>query len=497
MKYFTLFLLITFNLLQAIGQQSIIEERDSIAMVYLVKAETALEKGKIKKAKKLFRKAFEASSSNVFVQQKAVEFYIKQNDFKSASNCISLSGMKNSQYTEKAQNLFYRGVVNLHEGWGGVHAAYSNFIAANEQMKRNPYPDLNLWSDILVACGYTSIVARGVSSDGSKDKFCIIHPIDLVHAIPYFQFSLLYNPENEVAQKNLDSITTRIINAGYELPLNEGFLPPLDSLPDIVLDSLRNATLNITDSIRNLNVNRLPKQIDNLITHLDQYDEVVMVLDISGSMDFQVNWDEALSRFNVLKEISMAIAKKLNTNTSLGAVTVGGSCDDPPEIFSGIGSLNRFDLGNKVDALITYGATPLNNVIQKCPQLFTSSGGNKTIILISDGMDSCGESFDLCSSASMLNSYNIELSVFSFLLEGESFESDYAYQVYECMTEVSEGKIFSMDEEGYMEERLIDKLQKNIDLTLPCLKPSNRLKLSTVIYEFEINPLMKKIEVSL
>jgi len=128
--------------------------------------------------------------------------------------------------------------------------------------------------------------------------------------------------------------------------------------------------------------------------------------------------------------------QKNKNSTFLAAVCVGGFCGESLDLFEPIGQLDRFNLSNKIENLVKFGATPLNSILYNTPKLFTSKHNKKTVILISDGMDSCKESFLLCSTANMLNSYNIELSVFSFLLEGDNFENNFAYEIYECMTEV-------------------------------------------------------------
>ena len=122
--------------------------------------------------------------------------------------------------------------------------------------------------------------------------------------------------------------------------------------------------------------------------------------------------------------------------------------------------------------------------------MFSNATNRKTVLLISDGMDSCGEGIDLCETAVKLHSAGIDLTVFSFLMEGTSYENDFAYSIYECMTEAANGKIFFIDQQGNIKQRVKPKKREQyVDFTLPEFINTNRYRVIDCLCEFDWAPI--------
>lgn len=465
--------------------------KDSFALDQLSKAEQMVENSNIPLAKKHFLAAFEISPFNIQIQEKAVEFFIKQKDWENLEKFLSLKMMKNENHNFKALKLYYRGILHMQSGVEEFHDAYIDFHNAQYEIERALYPDLDLWADILVACGYSKVVTRTHSSDGKGYQFSLLRVEDFMQAYPYYKKALTLDSEHEIAQKNLDTVEARILECGKELPIIQEFNFDVEELRRRVhQDSIKKDSLNYINKLRSIDLQHLPKKIEQMITLLNNYSEIVMVMDISGSMEEKVDWGININRFDVMEELSLAILRQTQSSSSIGAITVGGICGFDPLMMTAIGQNTRFEMDSIVGTIYPYGWTPLNRMLNEASSLFTSANNRKTVLLISDGMDSCGEGINLCDTAVKLHNAGIDLTVFSFLLEGTSHENNFAYRIYECMTDAANGKIFFMDQEGNIVEKMKRKKREQfVDFTLPNFINTNRLRVIDCLVEFDWEPI--------
>lgn len=465
--------------------------QDSLAYKELSKAETMVEANDLEGAKNHFLKAFDYAPHNYAIHEKAMEFFIKEKDLENLETFLSLDKMSNTNHNGKALKLYYRGIIQMKEGVESFHNAYASFQSAKNQIERSEFPDLDLWADILVACGYAKVVTRTLSSDGTDYYFSILRVQDFMNAYPYYKKALILDPEHDVALKNLDTVEARILRCGKHLPISEDFTFEIENLKKrIHQDSIMKDSLNNTNRLRSINLQHLPKQINQMISLINNYDEVVMVMDISGSMVDPVDWAQEVSRFDVMRELSLAILRQAHKRINMGAITVGGQCGLFPLMMSGIGQNTRYEMDSLIETIYPYGWTPLNKMLNEASTLFTSATNRKTVLLISDGMDSCKEGINLCDTAVKLHNSGIDLTVFSFLLEGTSYENDFAYQIYECLTEAANGKIFMLDENGNIIERTKKKKREQyVDFTLPEFIDTNRFGVIECLCEFDWAPI--------
>jgi Mg-chelatase subunit ChlD len=468
-----------------------VKSQDSLAYQHLASAENYAEQNNIPLARKHYIKAFEYSPYEYTIHQKAMDFFFKNKDLENLERYLSLDLMSNSNHNGKALKLYYKGIIQMKGGVENFHDAYASFHSAKHQIERSEFPDLDLWADILVACGYSKVVTRSLSSDGQDYYFSVLRVQDFMNAYPYYKKASILDPEHEVALKNLDTVEARITNCGMELPITSQFTFETEELKKrIHQDSIKKDSLNYINQLRDINLQHLPKQIGQMISLLNNYDEIVMVMDISGSMEEGVDWAQQVTRFNVMQELSLAILKQANPRINIGAITVGGECGIDPMLRSGIGENRRSELSDLITSVRPNGWTPLNRMLNDAGTLFTSANNRKTVLLISDGMDSCREGINLCETAVKLHNSGIDLTVFSFLFEGTSYENNFAYQIYECMTEAANGKIFHLDQSGNIVERKKkEKREQFVDFTLPEFINTNRFKVIDCLCEFDWAPV--------
>jgi len=362
-------------------------------------------------------------------------------------------------------------------------------------MNQAKVKDLELWSDILNAIGYTSITGRGLSKyNNNSDPFCIQHLDYFKVAYPYFVWSLKYNSENEAAIANRDTL----LNIFQELNINEPIvdyhqMPDPDTLSVISLDSIDLKKINERDSII-YDAKLLPENYQRILNLLNLYDEIVLVLDFSGSMKESTIWSDGVSKFSIMHNLAKYLVKNIKEKSVLGVISVGNTCNPADGIFimSGIAQKSRVELINDLSVLSPLGSTPLNKRLKMTPYLFSGKNNKKTVFLISDGMDVCDQPFDVCGTASFLNDHDIDFSLFSYILESEEDLSRYAYEIYECMVQKSKGKIFHVDEKGAIQEKEIDKLKNELKLILPRMVKSTAWKGHDRLYQFDINSIFGK-----
>ena len=92
---------------------------------------------------------------------------------------------------------------------------------------------------------------------------------------------------------------------------------------------------------------------------LNNYDELVFLVDISGSMVMEQVVCYGADRFTAMKDLCLKILPEIDTSVALGIGTIGGVCDSPPDLWFQAGGINRVDLRSKLRFLIPDGTTPL------------------------------------------------------------------------------------------------------------------------------------------
>lgn len=402
-----------------------------------------------------------------------------------------------SQHNEQALYFYFKGISQMVDdrGWSFFKEAEKSLNIASSELTRSYAADYGFYSDVENARGYLSVVARGSCTDSSGNQICIVRPDFMYQAVNHFRTALVYNPENEIAQRNLDTVITKLIRAGLPIPPSQ-YAENVISRKLIQLDSSLNIdSLNDISSMPILDYSLLPRDHALILRQLHAYDEVILLIDLSGSMDDPVEWSQEASKFHVAHQLSLYIAMKLRANVLLGAISVGQECDTRSMVLDyPISSVSRKSLTQEIAIMRPDGWTPLNRRLLRTKDMFSSKPNRKLVFLMSDGMDTCGENPDLCGTAAILAANGIDLSIFSFIYESLDPESRSAYSIYTCMVHPSEGKIYKINRDGGLNEQIDYVPVSNNILVLPVLDSSVLWKNHKLLYQFPIEGVEPPIE---
>ncbi|MBU4384396.1 MAG: VWA domain-containing protein [Proteobacteria bacterium] len=167
------------------------------------------------------------------------------------------------------------------------------------------------------------------------------------------------------------------------------------------------------------------------------YPEVVFILDASGSM-----WGQAggKAKIAIAKEVMAQAVPGLPAEVRLGLVAYGhrkkGDCSDV-EVLVAPGSSDRAGLLNKVQALSPKGKTPIAGSLKQTAEMLKSKENETTIVLVSDGMETCDA--DPCGVVKALKAGGIK-----FVLHVVGFDVDAkGKEQLTCLAQAGEGKYFS------------------------------------------------------
>ncbi len=187
----------------------------------------------------------------------------------------------------------------------------------------------------------------------------------------------------------------------------------------------------------------LPDHAEELLA-FGEYDEVLFLLDISGSMVMEKIACTATDRFTIMREVALYLVDGLPENTKAGLATIGGNCEEKPKWWVATDSLSRQQLRWEIQYINPNGTTPLLTTLVKTPALFQDSSSNRGIFFVSDGENVCSlNRLDICDWAASLVKQDITLNILTFLDRGVSNAG--AFAEYACLTERSGGNIRYLD----------------------------------------------------
>ena len=122
---------------------------------------------------------------------------------------------------------------------------------------------------------------------------------------------------------------------------------------------------------------------------------IILIIDGSGSMWGQI---EGKSKIAIAREVVGNLMDEMEASRPVGLVVYGhrkkGDCADIETLLEP-GVENRDAIKSAMTAINPVGMTPLANTAIQVIDALKASGGSATIILVSDGVESCGG--DLCA----------------------------------------------------------------------------------------------------
>lgn len=326
---------------------------------------------------------------------------------------------RDPEYLQKQAYLhFYRGMIHCYEGrFGDAIRPLEESIQIQRQVGEPRL--LSIYNNAL---GYATLLNQGGGrhAQDSLGMHYHVHKRDMLRALDYFDRALTYDAGNSAALHNYyllrDTLGITDIKELYE-KRDSGLVMEAKALPGNSGRALQFA----------------------------EYDELVFLLDISGSMVMETVPCMGTTRFAVMQETALFVLDSLPAHTELGLGTIGGDCGTVPKAWDRVGALSRYDMRYRLRFLVPDGTTPLLERLQACPELFAGSDTTrKAIFLISDGANVCragGE--DICAWAEELARQHITINILTFL--GASYDNTNAFAEYGCLADNTGGQILYLD----------------------------------------------------
>ena len=241
---------------------------------------------------------------------------------------------------------------------------------------------------------------------------------------------------------------------------NIGRLPDLDQTPfnrylctrkPIRTDQDTIDTFNKMDSIRKAKYCRIGlfnARYDSLYRYIDEFDEVIFLHDLSGSMDTITENTRGMRRIDLANELLSCMTYDL-AHKDLGMVSVGNFCGTAPQHKYAVTEYDTTVFRQEVGCCDVFGATPLRERLQNIDSLFVDQNSKRLIFLLTDGMDNCISPFDLCELSQLLFDKGIYLSILHLLPDEEQY--DRIKDIYHCMTNASRSNVYKLNETGDIE----------------------------------------------
>ena len=331
---------------------------------------------------------------------------------------------RHPDYTHLASlQHFVNGMIQLYgKRYGQAIQPLRRAISYQEQL---PYPEER--SIMLNALGYAQIMnqGKGTGAHGGLPPHYHVHRRDMEQAYQSFQAAYQADVQNTQAAENYNILGDTLGLAGIQ----------------IVEDSVVGRD---TRELKSYQYASLPANVQPLLKFVD-YDEVVFLLDISGSMVMEEVTCIANDRFDVMRETAQLLLANFADSTKVGIGTIGGDCGTEPKLWHPVGELNRKDLGYALRFLVPDGTTPLLTILQETPSLFSDNPNtSKALIFISDGENVCRlPGVDICEWTNTLASQQITINIMTFL--GASLDNTNAFAEYTCLTENTFGRLLYLD----------------------------------------------------
>lgn len=204
----------------------------------------------------------------------------------------------------------------------------------------------------------------------------------------------------------------------------------------------------------------------------DNSKAVMIVMDASGSMSEPA--PGAATKMLMAKNVLEQVLSKIDSSIPVGLRVYGSSktsmdpviaCQDslllvPP----GIG--NRGQMINKLREIKPTGATPISYSLKKAVEdLDLIDAKNKSVVLISDGIETCA--YDPCLLARSMKARGVNVQ---FNVVGFNVNNDFqARAQLECIAKSTDGKFYSAETSGELAEGLLD----GINYTAPSINTVN------------------------
>ena len=162
--------------------------------------------------------------------------------------------------------------------------------------------------------------------------------------------------------------------------------------------------------------------------------EVMFILDSSGSMAGKVGTD---TKIDAAKRVMREIVPAIPAEVAVGLTVYGhrrpGDCSDI-EMIANPGQTERQKILEQIDKMKPVGKTPLSRSILQVAAGIRLQDAETTIILVSDGIDTCGG--DPCKVVAELKKSGLNFVLHTVGLDVEPK----AEQQLQCMAKAGDGR---------------------------------------------------------
>ncbi len=437
-------LLLLFVTISSINAQDVEE-----ANLLYHQAIAVLKRGKTMHATRQLKKAIKENPIHDAAYLLLIKLYVHTGRSKKALPYIERLALVEATSPKRAiEKIYYVAYKEILE---------ENFLTAQKQIKdaiveayKKQQFDFSMLSRCYNALGYLDVMQH-LSEQGTQKKR-IVEKRVLLNARLLFEEALRYQPKSQVAATNYNIINTALRQAPSKIESYQ----LIDLIPEKPLAALatkeEKPTLKADPAL-------LPSGIVGITEALSAFYEIILMIDISGSMRLHSLSKQQFTRHRIMKNMVYALLNNLDANVLVGAVSVGGSCDQSP-LMKLPTSQNRKAIATTLETIEADGHTPVNVALTHMPELYQSSNSKRAVLFITDGMESCDPEAT-CELSAWLGGQNIELHILTFL---EEVGAPLEYKSYACMTQTSNGSINAISPKGdievrdfnfYIEEKLI------------------------------------------
>ena len=190
---------------------------------------------------------------------------------------------------------------------------------------------------------------------------------------------------------------------------------------------------------------------------------VLIVFDASGSMEDKIKGE---TKIHIAKRVLEDVITRADSGINLGLRVYGLSkpsgnpyidCNDS-RLLVLPGTNNRRAIISEIQEILPRGFTPITYSLSQAVQDLLPYQGEKSIILISDGLETCGG--DPCQLSNNIAASNVDLKID---VVGYGVKDDWeAKQQLMCIALATRGKYFSADSNDELTQGLSESINKSV-----------------------------------
>lgn len=188
-------------------------------------------------------------------------------------------------------------------------------------------------------------------------------------------------------------------------------------------------------------------------------DSAIVVFDASGSMWGQI---KGKTKIEIARDVMGTLVKDWNEDIELGLIAYGhrekGNCNDI-EVLQPVSSIDSDKILQIINKVSPKGKTPISKSLKIAAETLRYIEDNATVILISDGEETCNA--DPCAVSKELEKqgFNFTAHVIGFDIK----RNKKAREQLKCIADNTGGKFFEAEDAASLKESLIKVKQAVID----------------------------------